>query len=193
MACCVATASAARLPLNDGLQITAFLTEPHMLIQILLRILRKRVDLGLHAHTPQLTGSVHASARRHPAVAAASAAVGLLSAVVKHSMADMVEPARNILTVRLPRQGQCAVCALQLAPGGPVGAAAPYGTSPTNEAHIVGSSSGLPSDSVVLVAASADGLLYEYLIEELRSADGPKCSLEKQWNMLGSGGSSGGR
>ncbi|MEW5309428.1 MAG: hypothetical protein WDW38_001317 [Sanguina aurantia] len=61
-------------------------------------------------------GSVHIfrleALDRHPAAAAASAAAGILSAVMKYSVADMVNPARSIAMVRLPCQGIPSACAL---------------------------------------------------------------------------------
>jgi hypothetical protein len=39
---------------------------------------------------------------------------------------------------------------------------------------------------VALVVATAEGLLYEYAIEELSSASGPKCSLSGECTLLGS-------
>jgi hypothetical protein len=38
---------------------------------------------------------------------------------------------------------------------------------------------------VVLVVASAAGLLYEYLLEDLTSPHGPRCSLGGEWALLG--------
>lgn len=45
---------------------------------------------------------------------------------------------------------------------------------------------------VSLVVATAEGLLYEYSIEELSSSTGPKCSLAGEWTLLGSTGLSSG-
>jgi hypothetical protein len=41
---------------------------------------------------------------------------------------------------------------------------------------------------VTLVVATAGGLLYEYSVEELSAAAGPKCSLGGEWTLLGSTG-----
>ncbi|GFR50725.1 hypothetical protein Agub_g12982, partial [Astrephomene gubernaculifera] len=46
----------------------------------------------------------------------ASAAAGLLSAVVRYSVGDMVEPARNIATIRLPQSVGAATCAFRMGP-----------------------------------------------------------------------------
>lgn len=45
---------------------------------------------------------------------------------------------------------------------------------------------------VTLVVATAEGLLYEYSIEELSAPAGPKCSLAGEWALLGSTGLSAG-
>jgi hypothetical protein len=45
---------------------------------------------------------------------------------------------------------------------------------------------------VTLVVATAEGLLYEYGIEELNSSTGPKTSLAGEWTLLGSTGLSAG-
>lgn len=40
---------------------------------------------------------------------------------------------------------------------------------------------------VSLVVATAEGLLYEYSVEELAAPGGPKTSLAGEWTLLGSG------
>lgn len=140
-------------------------------------------------------GSIHLfrleAPQRSAAAAAATAAAGLLSAVMSYSVvSDMVEPQRNIATIRLPCQGLPAICALQHP-----------GSSNSNSFGSRGATSSGISDlatlqeeaeQVSLVVATAEGLLYEYSIEELSSSTGPKCSLAGEWTLLGSTGLSSG-
>ncbi|KAG2497035.1 hypothetical protein HYH03_005037 [Edaphochlamys debaryana] len=162
----------------------------------------------------------------------ASAAAGLLSAVMRYSVGDMVEPARNIATIRLPPGVVQATCAFRQAPLPPDPADAQIGgtedalpSSPSDAARAQGM--GLPgpglglasvgsgearsppsrSTSVggagyggggaaaaaaaearaVIMVATQEGLLYEYSLSDLLNPQGPKCSLEGEWAMLGSG------
>jgi hypothetical protein len=41
---------------------------------------------------------------------------------------------------------------------------------------------------VSLVVATAEGLLYEFVVEDLHSSTGPKCSLGGEWTLLGTTG-----
>ena len=96
---------------------------------------------GAAARTPRLLaaasshGTIHIfrlePAARSPAAAAASAAAGLLSAAVRLRVADVVNPVRDVLTVRLPSPRAACVCALQRGSGngGGGGAAAADGGS----------------------------------------------------------------
>ncbi len=83
--------------------------------------------------------------------------------------------------MQLCAQGVPAICALQL-PGqrGEADAATEEpGARP----------GGPPADSLSLVVATAEGLIYQYGIEGLRGAAAPRCSLEGEWSILGPAGS----
>lgn len=41
---------------------------------------------------------------------------------------------------------------------------------------------------VSLVVATEEGILYEYAIEDLAGAAGPKCTLSGEWALMGSAG-----
>uniref|UniRef100_A0A383W1Z6 Anaphase-promoting complex subunit 4 WD40 domain-containing protein n=1 Tax=Tetradesmus obliquus TaxID=3088 RepID=A0A383W1Z6_TETOB len=125
---------------------------------------------------------------RSAAAAAASAAAGLLSAVINFAVTDMVEPQRSIANIRLPCAGLPAICALQH-PTGSSGNAFEGGggaSSLSGQSDVAT----LPEDAdeVTLVVATAGGLLYEYAVEQLSSAAGPKASLGGEWTLLGSTG-----
>lgn len=144
-------------------------------------------------------GTVHLfrleAAERHPALAAASMAAGLLSAVVKLPVTDMVDPVRNIATVRLPCSGVACICALQRSEGSG-GSTAAGGAGATGSSRVVlgASTSSLSAlqqaqgGGVSLLVATAEGLLYEYAIEDLANPQGPRCSLGGEWALLGSAG-----
>ncbi|GIL90354.1 hypothetical protein Vretimale_18184 [Volvox reticuliferus] len=204
----------------------------------------------------------------------ASAAAGLLSAVVRYSVGDMVEPARNIATIRLPQSVGTAICAFRpssqmactiatatatatatagqvatrLASTGPTpsssgdvvaavaavpvtagtgtatataatscaaSAAAEFGgdggggavaTSPSRGETAAGFSGsnvrgvggagrgsaamlgrGEEEDRATIMVATQEGLLYEYSLTDLLNSQGPKCTLDGEWSMLGSG------
>jgi hypothetical protein len=44
----------------------------------------------------------------------------------------------------------------------------------------------LPLLQVSLLVASAEGIFYRYSIDDLRNPNGPKCSLDGEWTLLGS-------
>ncbi|KAI8477507.1 MAG: WD40-repeat-containing domain protein [Monoraphidium minutum] len=134
-------------------------------------------------------GTVHIfrleAAERHPALAAASAAAGLLSAVMRLPVADMVDPVRDIATVRLPCQGVPCICALTRPGGGGGGGGAGGGAAAS-----AGSLSELqsPGDALSLLVATSEGILYEYALEGLAGPQGPRCALGGEWALLGSAG-----
>lgn len=69
--------------------------------------------LPYHSTSSRLTGSTHTlSPRRHPAMAVAQAAVGYLSAVIRVPFNDIVDPPRNIATIRLPAANIGSICAI---------------------------------------------------------------------------------
>jgi hypothetical protein len=41
---------------------------------------------------------------------------------------------------------------------------------------------------VLLLVATAEGILYEYAIEDLANPQGPRCALGGEWALLGSAG-----
>jgi autophagy-related protein 18 len=187
-------------------------------------------------------GTVHLfrleAAERHPAVAAASVAAGLLAAMVKLPVTDMVrlrrlacapralqtrscraptprpsltpdphtsapflnpcpfalrqvDPVRNIITVRLPRPNVPCICALQRPAnsGGEAAAGGGLRSVPSSSSLAPGAQGG---GGVSLLVATAEGLLYEYLLEDLANPQGPACALGGEWALLGSAGLGGG-
>ncbi|GBF88547.1 autophagy 18 related protein [Raphidocelis subcapitata] len=141
-------------------------------------------------------GTVHLfrleAAERHPALAAASAAVGLLAAVVKLPVTDMVDPVRNIITVRLPCHNVPCICALQRPSGGgggEAGAAAGLRSAPSSSSLAAPAAGG---GGLTLLVATAEGLLYEYALDDLANPQGPTCALGGEWALLGSAGLGGG-
>ncbi|KAF5832130.1 hypothetical protein DUNSADRAFT_12112 [Dunaliella salina] len=112
--------------------------------------------------TALVCGSTHS--RNPAAVAAASAANGILSAVMQVSpMPDMVDPPRSIANLKLPPSCQ--------------GAPATCRVLPKAKRH--GS-----CVEVIILVATLTGHLYEYKLLELQNAEGPKCFLAAQWSML---------
>lgn len=101
---------------------------------------------------------------RSAAAAAATAAAGLLSAVMNYTVTDMVEPQRAIANIRLPCAGLPAICCLQHPAASAAGFDGAGGTSSG-----LSDMAALPeeADQVSLIVATAGGLLYEYSIEDL--------------------------
>ncbi|GIL62563.1 hypothetical protein Vafri_16758 [Volvox africanus] len=215
-----------------------------------------------------------------------SAAAGLLSAAVRYSVGDMVEPTRNIATIRLPRSAGTAICAFRpssssfrkpntlaavgqlttrlaatgtpasgggeaataaaatavatsvptaagtatatatdaagcgstVAGGGLGGGSGGGGEAAVTSPHLVetaaitscsgirgvGDAAGLESaaalgvgkleveeeeedDRATIMVATQEGLLYEYSLTDVVNPQGPKCNLDGEWSMLGSG------
>ncbi|GLI62273.1 hypothetical protein VaNZ11_004880 [Volvox africanus] len=222
----------------------------------------------------------------------ASTAAGLLSAAVRYSVGDMVEPTRNIATIRLPRSAGTAICAFRPSSspprgmpntlaavgqlttrlaatgtptssggeaatatatatsvptaagtstgsamtaaagcgstvaaaelgdgGGESAVTSPHLTSPHQvETSAIISCSGArgawdagfgnaatlgagkvevveeeeeeeeeEEDRATIMVATQEGMLYEYSLTDLLNPQGPKCNLDGEWSMLGSG------
>ncbi len=116
-----------------------------------------------------------------------------------------MEPLRNIATIRLPNQHALAVCAVRTytPPGeaaGPGGGAGPQGqegadddeagAGPGTDGGAGGSAAAAAAAAaagVTVVVATAEGLLYEYSLTDVANPHGPKCALEGEWSLLGSG------
>ncbi len=66
-----------------------------------------------HQHQPSpYRHHAWAPLHRHPAMAVAQAAVGYLSAVIRVPFNDIVDPPRNIATIRLPAANIGSICAI---------------------------------------------------------------------------------
>lgn len=112
---------------------------------------------------------------RHPA---ASVAVGFISSVMPPRLTDFVEPARCIATIRLPGQGVPSICAVQ--------AVTPQedGTEASNST-LAGDLTANAGVSIVnVMVATAEGLLYEYHVQDLKAPQGPTCTLEGESYLL---------
>jgi len=112
--------------------------------------------------------------------AAASAAAGLLSAVMKYSVADMVEPPRNILSMKLPNQAVPATAAILPAAAAASGPPAQQQQQQAQEGRAP-SRSTPDAGSVVVAVATLEGVLYEYCITELGGAHTPRVNLQGEW------------
>mmetsp|Transcript_8422 Transcript_8422/g.22492 ORF Transcript_8422/g.22492 Transcript_8422/m.22492 type:complete len:391 (+) Transcript_8422:92-1264(+) len=113
--------------------------------------------------TALVRGNAHS--RNPAAAAAASAANGILSAVMQVSpMPDMVEPPRSIASLRLPPSCQGAPATCRVLP-----------KAKSQQGSCI---------EVIILVATLTGHLYEYKLLELQNTEGPKCFLAAQWSML---------
>ena len=112
---------------------------------------------------------------RHPA---ASAAVGFISSVMPPRLTDFVEPARCIATIRLPGQGVPSICAVQ--------AVTPQeeGTEASNSTLAGDLTANAGVRIINVMVATAEGLLYEYHVQDLKAPQGPTCTLEGESYLL---------
>lgn len=112
---------------------------------------------------------------RHPA---ASAAVGFISSVMPPRLTDFVEPARCISTIRLPGQGVPSICAVQAVTPQENGTEA-------SDSTLAGDLTANAGVSIInVMVATAEGLLYEYHVQDLKAAQGPTCTLEGESYLL---------
>lgn len=112
---------------------------------------------------------------RHPA---ASAAVGFLSSVMPPRLTDIVEPPRCIATIKLPGRGVPSMCAVQSVTPQPNGTEAADST-------LAGDLTANAGVSVInVMVATAEGLFYEYHVQNLKAAQGPTCTLEGESYLL---------
>ena len=112
---------------------------------------------------------------RHPA---ASAAVGFLSSVMPPRLTDIVEPPRCIGTIKLPGRGVPSMCAVQ--------SVTPQANdTEAADSTLAGDLTANAGVSVInVMVATAEGLLYEYHVQDLKAPQGPTCTLEGESYLL---------
>lgn len=112
---------------------------------------------------------------RHPA---ASAAVGFLCSVMPPRLTDVVEPPRCIATIKLPGRGVPAICAVQSV------ASRQNGRDPTDSTLAEDLNANAGIGTVNVMVATAEGLFYEYHLQDLKAPQGPTCTLEGESYLL---------
>ncbi|KAA6416714.1 MAG: autophagy-related 18-like [Trebouxia sp. A1-2] len=114
---------------------------------------------------------------RHPA---ASAAVGFLCSVMPPRLTDVVEPPRCIATIKLPGRGVPAICAVQSVSSQQNGG----GTTDSSLADDLNANAGGGMGIINVMVATAEGLFYEYHVQDLKAPQGPTCTLEGESYLL---------
>lgn len=90
---------------------------------------------------------------------------------------DVVEPPRCIATINLPGPGVPSICAMQCVNMPQDGQQSSGAGTPTNCTQGGGA-------TVCVMIATAEGLLYEYHMQDLKSPKGPTCTLEGESYLL---------
>ena len=93
-------------------------------------------------------------------------------------VSDVVEPPRCIATIKLPGPGVPSICAMQCVKPQQDGQQA-ADSRPTANAQ-----AGAAADTICVMVATAEGLFYEYHMQDLKSPHGPTCTLEGESYLL---------
>ena len=96
-------------------------------------------------------------------------------------VSDAVEPPRCIATIKLPGPGVPSICAMQCVNAQQNGQQAPSDTPAGNRQSDTSSNS---SSTVCVMVATAEGLFYEYHMQDLTNPQGPTCTLEGESYLL---------
>ena len=93
-------------------------------------------------------------------------------------LTDIVEPPRCIATIKLPGRGVPSMCAVQSVTPQPNGTEAADST-------LAGDLTANAGVSVInVMVATAEGLFYEYHVQNLKAPQGPTCTLEGESYLL---------
>ncbi|KAK9834076.1 hypothetical protein WJX81_008372 [Elliptochloris bilobata] len=109
---------------------------------------------------------------RSPAVVAAS---GILATVIPfgQSVGDSMDLPRCFATLRLPCQAVPAICAIHAA-----------SRRSSGDSEDASECSAGDTKEVAVLVATAEGILYEYAVRNLRAPHGPACALEQESFLL---------
>ena len=93
-------------------------------------------------------------------------------------LTDFVEPARCVATIRLPGQGVPSICAVQAVTPQENGTEA-------SDSTLAGDLTANAGVSIMnVMVATAEGLLYEYHVQDFKAPQGPTCTLEGESYLL---------
>ena len=93
-------------------------------------------------------------------------------------LTDVVEPARCIATIKLPGAGVPAICAVQSVSSQQIG------RDPADSSLVDDLNANASVGTVNVMVATAEGLFYEYHVQDLRGPQGPTCTLEGESYLL---------
>ena len=93
-------------------------------------------------------------------------------------LTDVVEPPRCIATIKLPGRGVPAICAVQSVPAQQNGSSAQDSTLADDLQANAG------AGTVNVLVTTAEGLFYEYHVQDLKASQGPICTLEAESYLL---------
>ena len=91
-------------------------------------------------------------------------------------VSDVVEPPRCIATIKLPGPGVPSICAMRCIN-------TQHDGQQTSDSMQLASTQAGPSTICVMVA-TAEGLFYEYQMQDLKNPQGPTCTLEGESYLL---------
>ena len=93
-------------------------------------------------------------------------------------LTDVVEPPRCIATIKLPGRGVPAICAVQSV------ASRQNGRDSTDSTLAEDLNANAGVGTVNVMVATAEGLFYEYHVQDLKAPQGPTCTLEGESYLL---------
>ncbi len=95
-------------------------------------------------------------------------------------LTDVVEPPRCIATIKLPGRGVPAICAVQSVSSQQNGG----GTTDSTLADDLNANAGVGTGIINVMVATAEGLFYEYHVQDVKAPQGPTCTLEGESYLL---------
>jgi hypothetical protein len=95
-------------------------------------------------------------------------------------LTDVVEPPRCIATIKLPGRGVPAICAVQSVSSQRNGGE----TTDSTLADDLNANAGIGKGIINVMVATAEGLFYEYHVQDLKAPQGPTCTLEGESYLL---------